>query len=86
MYISLVPRPHPAFQCYTLKTGGPGKRSHVGYNSGGTVIIMRGRPGMIANCAKCTVLAIVHYKLNFELHMLCSYAGQDLYTAWDLRS
>ena len=41
---------------------------------------------MIANRAirtKCTVLAIVHYKLNFELHMLCSYTGQDLYTAWD---
>ena len=41
----------------------PGKRSHVECNSGGTVIIMRGRPGMIANRAirsKCTVLAIVH--------------------------
>ena len=39
----------------------PGKRSHVGCNSGagaqgGTVISMRGRPRMIANRAKCTVL------------------------------
>ena len=77
---------HTSFQCCTLKAGGPDKRSHVECNSGGTVIIIRGRPGMIANYAKCTVLATVHYKLNFELHMLCSYAGQGLYTAWDSRS
>ena len=60
--------------------GEPGKRSHVGCNSGGTVIIMRGRLGMITNLATYEVhgyiVHLVQVRVNFELHM-CSYAGKD---------